>query len=110
MQAVYDPSMLRLVKASNAGLLGSDGLPVAVVQQGTEEPGQVTLTLTRPPGSKGISGDGAVVNLTFEAVQTGQTSLTVIPLKVSSSQGELLATQGSHAEVMIHDPQPDAAE
>ncbi len=108
VQAVFDPLMLRLVKASNAGLLGSDGLPVAVVQQGAEEPGQVTLTLTRPPGSKGISGDGAVVNLTFEAVQTGQTSLTVIPLKVGSSQGELLATQGSHAEVLIRDPHPDA--
>jgi general secretion pathway protein D len=77
VQLNYDPKMLQLVNVSNGGFLSQDGQAVALVHRDDESLGQSTITATRPPGAGGVSGQGAVITLTFEAKQAGQTPITI---------------------------------
>src|SRR5947208_1971319 len=77
VQLNYDPKILQLVNVSNGGFLSQDGQAVALVHREDEALGQSQITATRPPGAGGVSGQGAVVTMTFEAKATGQTPLTI---------------------------------
>jgi general secretion pathway protein D len=77
VQLNYDPKMLQLVNVSNGGFLSQDGQAVALVHREDENVGQLQITATRPPGAGGVSGQGTVVTMTFQAKTTGQTPLTI---------------------------------
>src|SRR6266705_600313 len=77
LQVSYDPKVLQAVNVSNGGLLSQDGQSVALVHRDDDQSGALQITATRPPGSAGISGQGAVVTLTFMAKASGQSTLTI---------------------------------
>jgi general secretion pathway protein D len=76
LQVSYDPNVLQVVNVSNGGLLSQDGQAVALVHR-DDPPGALQISATRPPGANGVSGQGAVVTLTFLAKGTGQSALTI---------------------------------
>ena len=77
LQVSYDPKVLQVVNVSNGGLLSQDGQAVALVHRDDDTTGTLQITATRPPGAAGISGQGAVVTLTFLAKGSGQSTLTI---------------------------------
>jgi general secretion pathway protein D len=77
LQVSYDPKLLQVVNVSNGGLLSQDGQAVALVHRNDDSTGALQITATRPPGSNGVSGQGAVVTLTFMAKASGQSTLTI---------------------------------
>jgi general secretion pathway protein D len=77
VQINYDPGKLQLVNVSNGGFLSQDGQAVALVHRDDATTGTVQVTATRPPGSTGVSGQGAVVTFTFMARNAGQASISV---------------------------------
>jgi general secretion pathway protein D len=77
LQVSYDPKVLQVVNVSNGGFLSQDGQAVALVHRNDETSGALQITATRPPGSGGVSGQGAVVTLTFLAKGNGQSTLTI---------------------------------
>jgi general secretion pathway protein D len=77
LQVSYDPKVLQVVNVSNGGLLSQDGQPVALVHRDDDTTGALQITATRPPGAAGVSGQGAVVTLTFMAKASGQSTLAI---------------------------------
>ena len=77
LQVSYDPKILQVVNISNGGLLSQDRQAVALVHRDDDQGGALQITATRPPGSGGVSGQGAVVTLTFLAKASGQSQLTI---------------------------------
>ena len=77
LQVSYDPKILQVVNVSNGGLLSQDGQAVALVHRDDDTTGALQITATRPPGAAGISGQGAVVTLTFMAKGSGQSTLAI---------------------------------
>jgi general secretion pathway protein D len=77
LQVSYDPKFLQVVNVSNGGLLSQDGQAVALVHRNDDSLGALQITATRPPGANGVSGQGAVVTLTFLAKASGQSTLTI---------------------------------
>ena len=73
----YDPKMLQVVNVSNGGFLSQDGQAVALVHRDDDTTGALQVTATRPPGAGGVSGQGAVITLTFMAKGAGQSTLTI---------------------------------
>ena len=49
----------------------SDGVQITSVKDIRNELGEATLTIARAPGTKGISGTGAVLMLNFTAIGKG---------------------------------------
>ncbi len=77
LQILYNPRVLQLLNVSNGTLLEKDGQPVALVHRDDSMMGIVQLTASRPPGSSGVSGDGSVFTLTFQAKAAGQATLSI---------------------------------
>jgi general secretion pathway protein D len=77
LQVAYDPKMLQVVNVSNGTFLSQDGQAVALVHREDDSSGTMQITVTRPPGVGGVSGQGTVVTLTFMAKSPGQSTLAI---------------------------------
>jgi general secretion pathway protein D len=101
VQMNYDPAKLQLVNVSNGGFLSQDGQAVALVHREDETTGTLQITATRPPGSGGVSGQGTVVTLTFQAKASGQTPLTITRGETLDPGQHAIAVNGAQASVTV---------
>src|SRR5436309_4171023 len=97
----YDPKVLQVVNVSNGGLLSQDGQSVALVHRDDDQSGALQITATRPPGSAGISGQGAVVTLTFMAKASGQSTLTISKGGAKDPNMQSLPVSGAVATITV---------
>jgi general secretion pathway protein D len=100
MQIQYDPGKLTLINVDSGDLLGKDGQAVALVHR-DDGPGLITIAASRPPGTAGITGSGAVCVLTFAAKQAGESDVTIThPGALDSAQKPIPASaQNAHVVV-----------
>jgi general secretion pathway protein D len=101
VQMNYDPAKLQLVNVSNGGFLSQDGQAVAVVHREDETTGTLQITATRPPGAGGVSGQGSVVTLTFQAKASGQTPLTITRGGARDPGLQAITVNGAQASVTV---------
>ncbi len=101
LQVSYDPKVLQVVNVSNGGLLSQDGQAVALVHRDDDASGTLQITATRPPGASGISGQGAVVTLTFLAKGSGQSTLTISKGGARDPGMQALPVAGAVATVTV---------
>jgi len=100
VQMNYDPAKLELVNISNGGFLSQDGQAVALVKR-EDPPGTLLVTAARPPGAGGVSGQGAVVTLTFQAKASGQTPLIISRGGALDPGQQRIAVNGAQASVTV---------
>ena len=101
VQLNYNPKMLQLVNVSNGGFLSQDGQAVALVHREDETIGQSQITATRPPGAGGVSGQGSVITLTFQAKADGQTPLTITRGGARDPGLQAITVNGAQAAVTV---------
>jgi len=101
VQLNYDPKLLQLVNVSNGGFLSQDGQAVALVHREDETVGQLQITATRPPGAGGVSGQGTVVTMTFQAKADGQTPLTITRGGARDPGLQAITVNGAQAAVTV---------
>jgi general secretion pathway protein D len=101
LQLNYDPAKLQLLNVSNGGFLSQDGQAVALVHREDETTGTLQITATRPPNSGGVSGQGAVVTLTFMAKGIGQAPLTITRGGARDPAMQAITVNGAQAVVNI---------
>jgi len=101
VQLNYDPNQLQIVNVSNGGFLSQDGQLVALVHRDDPVTGTLQVTATRPPGAGGVSGQGAVVTLTFMARGPGQSALTITRGGARDPAMQPIAMSGAQAAVTI---------
>ena len=101
VQLNYDPKMLQLVNVSNGGFLSQDGQVVTLVHREDESLGQSTITASRPSGAGGVSGQGAVVTVTFMAKTSGQTPLTITRGGARDPGLQAITVNGAQASVTV---------
>lgn len=96
----YDPAHLTLVNVGNGDLLSRDGKSVAE-SHSDDGPGNITLNISRPPGTTGVNGAGVVAVLSFQAKAPGQTSISVTRAGGLNSKQQPVAAQGSQIDVQV---------
>ncbi|MFY9559137.1 MAG: cohesin domain-containing protein [Terriglobales bacterium] len=101
LQLNYDPNQLAVVNVSNGGFLSQDGQAVALVHRDDPSTGTLQVTATRPPGAGGVSGQGAVVTLTFMAKSPGQSALTITRGGARDPAMQAIAMSGAQAAVIV---------
>jgi general secretion pathway protein D len=101
VQINYDPKALQVANVSNGGLLSQDGQAVTLVHRDDPGTGTLQVTATRPPGSGGVGGRGAVITLTFVAKESGKTALTIIKGGARDPGMQAIAVNGAQAVVTI---------
>ncbi|MGA3089992.1 MAG: cohesin domain-containing protein [Terriglobales bacterium] len=101
VQLNYDPNQVQVVNVSNGGFLSQDGQAVALVHRDDPTTGTLQVTATRPPGAGGVSGQGAVVTLTFLAKGTGQSALSITRGGARDPAMQPIAMSGAQAAITI---------
>ncbi|MGA2354943.1 MAG: cohesin domain-containing protein [Terriglobales bacterium] len=101
VQLNYDPNKLEVVNVSNGGFLSQDGQIVTVAHREDPTTGTMQITASRPPGAGGVSGQGAVVTLTFIAKGTGQSALTITRGGARDPAMQPIAMSGAQAAITI---------
>ncbi|MFO7692567.1 MAG: cohesin domain-containing protein, partial [Vicinamibacterales bacterium] len=67
----FDPKVLRVRLVQEGTFLASGGGTVTFAQQVDAASGRVDMTLTRAGDAAGVSGDGVVASVVFDAVGSG---------------------------------------
>jgi general secretion pathway protein D len=97
----YNPEMLQLVNVSNGGFLSQDGQVVTLAHREDETKGESQITAARPLGAGGVSGQGAVITITFQAKTGGQTPLTITRGGARDPGSQAITVNGAQASVTI---------
>ena len=100
LQLRFDPRVLSLVNVDSGDLLGRDGQPVALVHR-DEGNGSVTVSAARPPQTPGVNGAGVVCTLTFKALATGDSPLSLVKIGAKDSKGTSLPAVGTQGVVHV---------
>ena len=100
VQVSFDPKVLQLVNVDAGDLLGRDGQAVALVHR-DEGNGLVTISASRPPGTRGVDGQGNVVTMLFKAVGAGDSTVSLTRLGAKNSAQANLPTVGGRATVHV---------
>src|SRR5208337_915761 len=101
VQLNYDPNQLEVLNVSNGGFLSQDGQLVTVAHREDPATGTMQITASRPPGAGGVSGQGAVVTLTFMAKGPGQSALTITRGGARDPAMQPIAMSGAQAAITI---------
>ena len=96
-----NPKVLKLVGVQDGGFLSQGGRPSSLSPTIDNDQGTATVSLTRPPGSPGVSGSGILANLQFEAVGPGIASITFSQASVTDASQTPLPTSSSGTQVTV---------
>lgn len=100
LQFHYDASKLMLVNVSAGDFLSRDGQPATPIH--TDQPaGNLTIVISRPPGTHGISGTGVVCVLTFRAKASGTSDLTIARASLNSSGQQPSSVGSAQTSVVV---------
>jgi general secretion pathway protein D len=102
IQITYDPKTVSFTSVTNGEFLAKDGQQVVLVYRDDAASGKVQITAQRPPGSEGISGDGAVFNLVFTAKNKGTSAIAIAVPGARNSQNQPLDVLGSQTLVTVN--------
>lgn len=100
MQIQYDPAKLALVNVGQGDFLNQGGQNVQETHR-DDGPGNVTLNITRPRSSTGVSGAGVVCVLTFQAKAPGETAVNITRAGAMTASQRSLMVQGTHATITV---------
>ena len=99
IQISYDPQHLQLMNIASGDLLSRDNQPIALVHR--DDNGTLVASATRPPGSQGITGDGSVFTITFQAKAPGDSVLSITRPGARNSAQQPIAVLGSQMTVSV---------
>jgi general secretion pathway protein D len=107
LQMKYDSARLSLVnvdlgdeRGRQMSFLGKDGQAVALVHR-DDGNGNVEISASRPPGVKGVNGDGTLCVLTFQAKAPGDATVAITRPLARNSQQQPIPAVGSLAVVHV---------
>ena len=91
---------MQLTGASAGDFLGRDGQPTGISH--VEEPkGTVVVSISRPPGTHGVTGTGVVCVLTFQAKASGQSPLNITRASVGNSAQQQMSIGAMLSTVQV---------
>jgi len=97
----FDPAKLRLNDIAPGDLLSRDGGRITSVKEIRNDTGEATLTITRLPGSPGVSTSGAVATLNFTAVGAGPSTVSAAGSNLRNSQLQPLQVSATDVPVTV---------
>ena len=102
LQITYNPRVLQVLNVSNGPLLAQDGQAPSLVNRDDSMTGILSVTAERPPQAPGVTGDGSVFTLTFQARAPGQSTLSINRASIKNAAGQMTPASGSQALITVH--------
>jgi general secretion pathway protein D len=86
MQVKYDPKKLKLLAATPGAFLSNDGQRVNFSHDDQPAKGEVSIQMSRVAGAPGLTGNGALLSLTFQTLEAGTTQIGVVDSAMQNSK------------------------
>jgi general secretion pathway protein D len=102
LQLKYDPARIELVNVATGDLLRRDGQTASMVKR-DDGPGNLTLVVSRPPGSSGVSGSGTAVTLGFLVKTAGPTTITMTRAGILNSNQTPVSASAPKLDLTLTD-------
>jgi general secretion pathway protein D len=100
VQLHFDPKVLSLVNVDAGELLARGGQVPAVIHR-DEGNGNVTISASRPSNVQGVDGQGTVCTLTFKALSSGDSTLSLLRIGAKDSKQNILPAVGAQSVVHV---------
>ena len=100
LQLHYDAANLQLSGVAAGDILSRDGQPTGLSHV-EDPPGTLVVSISRPPGTHGVTGTGVVCVLTFQAKAPGQSGLGITRASVVNSAQQQVAVQTGQASIVV---------
>jgi general secretion pathway protein D len=97
----FDPNVLRVTEVTQGGFLAGDGREVLFTRNILNDTGEVSVNLSRAPGSPGVSGSGTLVTLTFQVIGKGITTVSAPQLAIQNSKAQTAVTASPQATITV---------
>jgi len=97
----FNPKILKLMEVENGGFLSSDGKIVALAPRIDNETGEAVVSMSRPPESSGMAGNGDLIHLVFEAVAPGISQISFTQGNVRDLAQTTLPASFSNTQVTV---------
>ncbi len=101
VQIDYDANLLKFMGVSEGGFLVKHGQQVVLGQHHDPLTGVLKVSAEQSPGNPGISGDGPVFALSFQARKKGKATVSIVP-GAHDSQGRRIEMAGSQVSVRVN--------
>ncbi len=99
-QLSYDAAVVKLVEVHHGGFLGGEQ-PAALVHRIDAEAGTAIVSVSRPPGTGGVTGEGALVTLIFEGVAAGRAQLVIQNISARDAQQRAVDVQTTAGAIVV---------
>jgi hypothetical protein len=100
-QIEYDANLLQFTGVSQGGFLVKSGRQVVLAQRNDPLTGVLKISAEQSLGTPGISGDGPVFTLSFQARKRGKGVVSILP-SAHDSQGRRIEMAGSQVSLRIN--------
>jgi general secretion pathway protein D len=100
LQLHYDTARLQLSGVAAGDILSRDGQPTGLSHV-EDPPGTLVVSISRPPGTHGISGTGVVCVLTFQAKAPGPSGLGISRASVVNSAQQQVSVETGQATIVV---------
>ena len=97
----FDPAVVELAEVHHGGFLGGGEQPAALVHRVDAESGTAIISLSRPPGAPGVSGQGTLVTLVFKGVAAGRARLAVPQIAARDSARRPVSIGAGVGEILV---------
>jgi general secretion pathway protein D len=100
LQLQYDTANLQLSGVAAGDILSRDGQPTGLSHV-EEPPGILVVSISRPPGTHGITGTGVVCVLTFQAKASGQSGVAITRASVVNAAQQQVPVETGKATIVV---------
>lgn len=101
MRIAFDSKILRLTEVARGPFLSGDGAQVTFSETKIPEPGGLIVSMNRVPGAGGISGQGTLLTLKFQAVGRGAAILSFEELVLRDSKLNPISVQPPSVAIRV---------
>ncbi len=97
----FDPNVLRLEAVNRGTFLVADGKEIVFTPNVGGDTGEISVSLSRMPGSMGVSGTGSLLNLSFQVIGKGTTVISSPQLTLQNSKAQAILTASPQVTVTV---------
>jgi len=99
----YDPKVVNIEEVHHGTFFSEPGREMAVVQQINNEQGVAVISVQRPVNSRGINGDGPILEIKLRGATQGAGQIRIRNIVGRDSQGQKIALMTTDVTVRVAD-------
>ncbi|HWG58745.1 MAG TPA: cohesin domain-containing protein [Candidatus Acidoferrales bacterium] len=97
----YNPAVIQVEEVRDGGFLSGGNQQIAIVQRIDPQRGEVVVSATRQPNTKGVNGSGTLLGFVVRGVAPGNGTLQILEVNARNSQQQPIPITSGEASIRV---------